>query len=206
VHEGTIRFEHCYRLDLEDAASAGQRWACWGLWLESYTYGQSRDRIEYARRRLNGAANAEHQPELRLTGDRPQEQRQFYLVVPAPTSVHATPPPVATAYRPLATDASDAGSDAAPENAKSPPADGPRAPAKTTTRSACAAASSSPRTPEARRASHAGVSAHTRRTPRSEECLRKFPGFAGCTSQHDACFVPNLLTRRHERRYRRSST
>src|SRR5262245_45538284 len=83
VHEGTIRFEHCYRLDLETSATATQRRACWGLWLESYTYGQSRDRIEYARRRLNAIADESQQPpELRLAGDRPPEQRQFYLVVP----------------------------------------------------------------------------------------------------------------------------
>ncbi|HEY3495545.1 MAG TPA: hypothetical protein VGK73_12700 [Polyangiaceae bacterium] len=125
MHEGTIRFEHCYRLDLETSATVTQRRACWELWLESYTYGQSRDRIEYARRRLNAIADeSQRPPELRLEGDRPPEQRQFYLVVPSPTSVHATPPPVATVYRPLATDAADAGSDAAPENAKTPPAEG----------------------------------------------------------------------------------
>lgn len=125
MHEGTVRFEHCYRLDLESAASTNQQRACWTLWLDSYTYGQSGDRIDYARRRLNaiGSGNQEP-PTLHLAGEQPTEQRQFYLVVPAPTSVHTTPPPVATVYHPNADDAGDAGGGRAPENAKSPPSDG----------------------------------------------------------------------------------
>jgi hypothetical protein len=124
VHEGSVRFEHCYRLDLESAASEQQRSACWSLWLDSYTYGQSRDRIEYARKRLASLADHDaERPELRVAGEQRPEQRQFYLVVPAPSSVHATPPPVATAYQPTpAAEAGDAG-DKAPENAKSPPAE-----------------------------------------------------------------------------------
>jgi hypothetical protein len=101
VHEGTIRFEHCYRLDLESAASANQRSACWALWLDSYTYGQSRDRIDYARRRLNAIGSGNHEPPtLHVAGERPTEQRQFYLVVPAPTSVHTTPAPSSTTVGP----------------------------------------------------------------------------------------------------------
>jgi hypothetical protein len=125
VHEGTIRFEHCYRLDLEAVANRDQQRACWSLWLDSYTYGQSRDRIEYARRRLTDIAdqNGQH-PELRLAGEQRTEQRQFYLVVPAPSSVHATPPPILAPYEPApSADDSDAGT-GAPQNAKAPPAEG----------------------------------------------------------------------------------
>jgi hypothetical protein len=95
IHEGSVRFEHCYRLDLELEVASSHRQACWTNWLERYTYGQTRDRLEYARRRVRAGETA--RPELRVGGDAKEvESRQFYLVVPAPTSVHAPPPPIAT--------------------------------------------------------------------------------------------------------------
>jgi len=97
VHEGTIRFEHCYRMDLEPRASAAQRHACWQLWVGSYTLGQPRDRTDYALHRLHAFDDKNAPvPELTLGGEPRPEERQFYLVVPGPTSVHATPPPIAT--------------------------------------------------------------------------------------------------------------
>jgi hypothetical protein len=98
IYEGNVRFEHCYRLDLELDVATGHRQACWKTWLERYTYGQSRDRLEYARRRVRAfAAGDTDRPVLNIGGTDPeQESRQFYLVVPAPTSVHASPPPIAT--------------------------------------------------------------------------------------------------------------
>jgi hypothetical protein len=97
VHEGTVRFEHCYRVDLEPHAPAVQRKACWQRWIGAYTLGQPRDRIDYALTQLHGldAADAPR-PELALGPEHRPEQRQFYLVVPAPTSVHSSPPPIAT--------------------------------------------------------------------------------------------------------------
>jgi hypothetical protein len=98
IYEGNVRFEHCYRLDLELDVASSHRQACWTTWLERYTYGQSRDRLEYARRRVRSfAAGDTNPPVLNIGGTDPeQETRQFYLVVPAPTSVHASPPPIAT--------------------------------------------------------------------------------------------------------------
>jgi len=98
IYEGDVRFEHCYRLDLEQDVALTHRQACWSTWLGRYTYGQSRDKIEYARRRVHafGSGDADR-PQLRLDETQPQrDARQFYLVVPAPTSVHAPPPPIAT--------------------------------------------------------------------------------------------------------------
>ncbi len=93
IYEGNVRFEHCYRLDLELQVSPTHRQACWVNWLQRYTYGQTRDRLEYARRRVRTGESAT----LDLSADPKQvESRQFYLVVPAPTSVHAPPPPIAT--------------------------------------------------------------------------------------------------------------
>jgi hypothetical protein len=100
VHEGSIRFEHCYRLDLDSEVVASHREACWKAWLSSYTYGQPRDRIDYARTRLSELRSGDPTPpSLRTGAEHRPEQRQFYLVVPAPTSVHAPPPPIATVWR-----------------------------------------------------------------------------------------------------------
>jgi hypothetical protein len=122
IHEGTLRFEHCYRIDLEPDAKAPQQQACWSRWLGQYTYGQSRDRIDYARRRLSALNETKGPgPELRLTGERRAEERQFYVVAPAPEDLHGPPPPVATAL-PATLGAGDATPMAGADNAKDPPA------------------------------------------------------------------------------------
>ncbi|MDX2052749.1 MAG: hypothetical protein SFV15_10185 [Polyangiaceae bacterium] len=95
VREGTLRFEHCYRLDLNNETASPHRRACWQEWTSQYTYGQSRDRIEYARRRARSlAAGDPDRPELKLTPRHNPKERQFYLSVPASSS--APPPPIAT--------------------------------------------------------------------------------------------------------------
>src|SRR5450432_559778 len=99
IYEGNVRFEHCYRLDLEVDTAPTHRQACWTEWLSMYTYGQPRDRIEYARRRVHAFASGDvDRPTLDIGDAKKTEARQFYLVVPAPTSVHAPPPPIATRW------------------------------------------------------------------------------------------------------------
>ncbi|MEP7051282.1 MAG: hypothetical protein ABJB12_13060 [Pseudomonadota bacterium] len=99
IYEGNVRFEHCYRLDLEVDTAPTHREACWKEWLGMYTYGQPRDRIEYARRRVRAFASGDVDcPKLDIGDLKRAEARQFYLVVPSPTSVHASPPPVATRW------------------------------------------------------------------------------------------------------------
>jgi hypothetical protein len=99
IYEGNVRFEHCYRLDLEVDAAPTHREACWKEWLGMYTYGQPRDRIEYARRRVRAFSTGDLDcPKLSIGDTKKAEARQFYLVVPAPTSVHAPPPPIATRW------------------------------------------------------------------------------------------------------------
>ncbi|HTQ03938.1 MAG TPA: hypothetical protein VMI54_08770 [Polyangiaceae bacterium] len=129
VHEGTVRFEHCYRVDLQPEVPANQRRSCWYNWVTSYTLGQPRDRIEYAESRVRALDSGDTScRELSIGADTPPEQRQFYLVVPAPTSVHAPPPPLATVVPAHAADAADGG--AAPDaraktgDEKEPPAAG----------------------------------------------------------------------------------
>ena len=51
VYEGEVRFEHCYRLDEEPGIPPDQVRMCWKDWAQHYTFGQTRDRLEYALRR-----------------------------------------------------------------------------------------------------------------------------------------------------------
>jgi hypothetical protein len=127
VHEGSVRFEHCYSVDLEPQIPAAQRRSCWQSWVLSYTMGQPRDRIEYAERRLRALdAGDTSCRELAIGADPPPEQRQLYLVAPSPTSVHTTPPPVATAVHADPAELADGGptpdADAKTSDAKEPPA------------------------------------------------------------------------------------
>ncbi|HEY3237107.1 MAG TPA: hypothetical protein VGJ84_20475 [Polyangiaceae bacterium] len=99
VHEGWTRFEHCYRLDLDEEIAPPHQQACWREWTQRYTYGQPRDRIEYARRRLRELVSGDaDRPALNVDAGYRPEERQFYLSVPAPTSAHSPPPPIATRW------------------------------------------------------------------------------------------------------------
>jgi hypothetical protein len=114
IYEGDVRFEHCYRLDLELDVATTHRQACWTTWLDRYTYGQSRDRLEYARRRVRAFGSGDvDRPTLRLGANEAEDTRQFYLVVPQPTSVHAPPPPIAAQAAPVPSDKPAPGEDCA---------------------------------------------------------------------------------------------
>jgi hypothetical protein len=62
LYEGDVRFEHCYRLDVEPNVAANQRRGCWANWARYHTDGQPRNRVEYALAReralLGGDARA----------------------------------------------------------------------------------------------------------------------------------------------------
>jgi hypothetical protein len=84
-----------------------------------YTYGQPRDRIEYARRRVHAFSSGDTaRPRLEIDDLKKAEARQFYLVVPTPTSAHASPPPIAIRLY------GDAGSASPAPSAEPPPAPG----------------------------------------------------------------------------------
>lgn len=91
IHEGTVRFEHCYRLDLDPRIAPSHRHACWNAWLDRYSYGQPRDRIEYARRRVNSIERNEPPPGLDLEASSQQDLR---LEPEGPVDAHAPPPRV----------------------------------------------------------------------------------------------------------------
>ena len=55
-----MRFEHCMALDSQPDVKPTLRRACWDEWRKFYTFGQTRDRIEYAAlrdRQLGGASD-----------------------------------------------------------------------------------------------------------------------------------------------------
>lgn len=92
LHEGTVRFEHCHRLDLDPRIAPSHRKACWEAWLERYSYGQPRDRQEYAQRRIAAIERNEPPPTLNLDGEPERSQRGEPI---GPIDAHAPPPKVA---------------------------------------------------------------------------------------------------------------
>jgi hypothetical protein len=90
VYECDVRFEHCYALDQQPVSPEAKK-ECWRDWLHGYTYGQSRDRVEYAATRFS---------ELSLDPTLPSEERDAPKrvhpgAVPVPTNAFAPPPIVA---------------------------------------------------------------------------------------------------------------
>ncbi len=95
IYEGNVRFEHCYRLDLDREIAPSHREACWQEWFAAYTYGQTRDKIEYARRRLRYLAAGETSPpglDLSRTDSLVPAGSEL---TPTPLSVSAPPPTLA---------------------------------------------------------------------------------------------------------------
>lgn len=78
LHEGDLRFEHCMALDHEQTKPQFRR-ACWEEWVRYYSFGQTRDRIDYATSRAH------------MDPSRPPP------AAPGPTNMAAPPPIVASA-------------------------------------------------------------------------------------------------------------
>ncbi len=98
VYEGNVRFEHCYRLDLDPNIAASHREACWRSYTGRYHYGQTKDRVEYARRRIRALASGDtSRPVLRLDLVDAAAAQISPAEAPMPTSAHAPPPPTARA-------------------------------------------------------------------------------------------------------------
>src|ERR1700733_12543086 len=62
VYEGDSRFEHCYALDENPNVSMQQKSDCWSDWMKHYTYGQTRDRVEFAAMRFRAIQRADTLP------------------------------------------------------------------------------------------------------------------------------------------------
>lgn len=90
IYEGEVRFEHCYRLDEEPDIPLTQRRECWKEWTRFYTYGQTRDRLEYALKRQRELSGQIQNPGGSPVEADPSESAR--LVAPAPTSPFEPPP------------------------------------------------------------------------------------------------------------------
>lgn len=101
VHESNLRFEHCYRLDMDARIAPPHREHCWRDWTVEYGYDQPLDHIEYARRRIVALESGDTRI-VELRTDAPAEGRVFEevgaappgapMAAPAPTSANAPPP------------------------------------------------------------------------------------------------------------------
>jgi len=93
LYEGDARFEHCYAIDESGSASMQQKSDCWRDWTLRYTYGQTRDRVEYAAARYRALSRAPQAPtDEAMMEAAPGEGRGSSVVAPAPTSAFAPPP------------------------------------------------------------------------------------------------------------------
>ena len=113
IYENDARFEHCYALDDSATASLDQKAKCWKDWKEHHTFGQTRDRVEYAQSRsvaLNSADVPTDEAMMHAAPGEVGEHQQ--LTAPTPTNafappeamaavdagVRASPPPTITAF------------------------------------------------------------------------------------------------------------
>ena len=87
VYECDVHFEHCYALD-ESGASVDQKKECWRDWLHGYTYGQSRDRVEYGGTRYSELSLDPTLP----SEDQPSARAKHIVAAPVPTNAFAPPP------------------------------------------------------------------------------------------------------------------
>lgn len=108
MYEGEVRFEHCYRLDLESGVSLQYRRECWREWTQFYTYGQTRDRIEYGYRRLRELSTQLGDPAASSSAIVSPLPPVAHQLAPAPTNPFEPPPAT------LAPEAVDAGAPSPP--------------------------------------------------------------------------------------------
>jgi hypothetical protein len=102
--EGDLRFVHCDRLDLDPKIAPSHRLHCWREWRRTYTYGQTRDRVDYAQRRIAEVVSGDTESPFQLPeGEavtarhrvRPGVKREAVAAAPA-TSVRGTLTPAVT--------------------------------------------------------------------------------------------------------------
>ena len=92
VYECDVHFEHCYALD-EGGASVEAKKECWRDWLHGFTYGQSRDRVEYGGTRYSQLSLDPTLPSEDVK-DGPASGSRHIVAGPMPTNAFAPPPNV----------------------------------------------------------------------------------------------------------------
>ncbi len=93
LYEGDARFEHCYALEERSTVAMQEKSDCWRDWTMHYTYGQTRDRVEYAAARYRALSRAPQAPtDEAMMEAAPGEGRGTSIAAPAPTNAFAPPP------------------------------------------------------------------------------------------------------------------
>lgn len=82
-----MRFERCMALDSRSDVKPTIRRECWEGWISYYTFGQTRDRVEYAKRRHRQLSMASDFDEAEWAPAEPPQP-----AVPEPTNVMMPPP------------------------------------------------------------------------------------------------------------------
>ena len=123
VYEGNARFEHCYALEENPVVPMPEKAGCWRTWSEHYTYGQTRDRVQYATARYVALNDAKDSPtdEALMMAAPGQTPRTSVITAPAPTNAFAPPPKVLEQTQAIETNnkvLGDAGAKNAPEPMK----------------------------------------------------------------------------------------
>jgi hypothetical protein len=100
IYEGNARFEHCYALEENGQTAVREKFDCWRDWSERYTYGQTRDRINYATARYVALEQMSTAPtdEAMMMGAPGMAPRQSTITAPNPTNAFAPPPKVLDNY------------------------------------------------------------------------------------------------------------
>ncbi|AKV00029.1 hypothetical protein AKJ09_06692 [Labilithrix luteola] len=94
IYEGNARFEHCYALEENPQVLMHDKAECWRDWSEHYTYGQTRDRVQYAIARYVALSQAPNVPtdEAMMMAAPGVTPRLTTITAPAPTNAFAPPP------------------------------------------------------------------------------------------------------------------
>ena len=96
VYEGNRRFEHCYALEENPGVTMPDKSHCWRDWSEHYTFGQTRDRVQYAISRYVALSRAGSAPtdEAMMMAAPGETPRTSIINAPSPTNAFAPPPKV----------------------------------------------------------------------------------------------------------------
>ena len=124
VYEGDARFEHCYAIDDTPTVPMQEKTDCWSSWVKNYTYGQTRNRVDYASMRAQALQEAHLAPtDEAVMGAAPGggTSRSVTHEEPATTNAFATPPKTMSD--------SDGGLAASPSPSPSPATAAPTPPA-----------------------------------------------------------------------------
>ena len=95
VYESDVHFEHCYALDQSEAPIGSKR-DCWKAWLHAYTFGEPRDRVDYASSRFS-ALSPDEPPSSRMVASSAARAPTPAVDAPVPTNAFAPPPNIANA-------------------------------------------------------------------------------------------------------------